>query len=83
MHMFMAWTRIRCSGNGRVLKFACRKHAKKAKNVGRTKAAKLNLRTKLSLLQQNTLFTFWRKDKVPVFGEERRGVAMNWKVRRF
>ena len=46
-----------------MLNFACREnaHATKAKNVGLTKKAKLNHRTKLSLLQQNPLLTCLKK----------------------
>ena len=55
----------------------------KARNVGHTKATKLNRRTRLSLLQQNPLFTFWRKEKVPDFREERSGVAVNGELRFF
>ena len=64
---------FQCSGNGRVSKFACREDAIKARNVGHTKATKLNLRTKQSLLQQNPLFTFFEKRKSAWFsgGKER------------
>ena len=48
----------------RVLNFACRDNAKKAKNVGHTKATKLNLRTMLSLLQHNPFFHFYGEKKV-------------------
>ena len=54
---------FQCSGNGRPLNFACCEDAKKARNVGHTKAAKLNLWTNLSLLQQNPLFTFLKKKR--------------------
>ena len=70
------WNKLGCSwlgqgfqpsGNGRVLYFACRDDAKKTWNVEHTKAAKLDLRTNLSLLQQNPYLTFLEKRKVPYF----------------
>ena len=61
--MFRLGQGFQCSGNGRVLNFACREDAKKARNVRLTKTTNLNQRTRLSLLQQNPHFTFLEKTK--------------------
>ena len=66
---------FQCSGNGRVLNFACREDAKKARN---TKATKLNRRTGCHFFNRIRFSLFWRKEKVPDFREERSGVAVKW-----
>ena len=58
---------LQCPGNGRALNFACRADAKKAKNVGQTKAVKIDFWTKLPLPHQTPVFTFWRRRKVTWF----------------